>query len=206
MADNPRQAGSGAALSPPRMLHHTAYVTHDAAATVEFYTTVLGMPLVSTVIDDRIPSTGDPYPYIHLFFELGDGSTIAFFESLDLPRPSPVSHPAYDIFNHLALDVGTKEKVDAWAAKLKRHGIDIVGPTDHGIIYSIYFHDPNGIRLELTANVVDHWKEQSAQAHADIADWEAIKKKSRASGDKTLTSRWIGERRARHKRATTTAD
>ncbi len=188
-------------LTRPHMLHHTAYVTHDAAATVEFYTKVLGMDLVSTVIDDAIPSTGDPYPYIHLFFEMDDGSTIAFFESLDLPPPSPVAHPAYNIFNHLALDVGTKENVIAWAERLKKLGVDFIGPTDHGIIYSIYFHDPNGIRLELTANVSMDWKKHGSQAHADIAAWQEIKERSRRTGDKSMVSKWISERRARHKAA-----
>ena len=55
------QAPSPVAAGPrrPRMLHHTAYVTHDAAATIDFYTRVLGMDLVSAVIDDEVPSTGD---------------------------------------------------------------------------------------------------------------------------------------------------
>ena len=48
--------------NPPHMLHHTAYVTHDVAATCDFYTRVLRMKLVSSVIDDAIPSTGDPFP------------------------------------------------------------------------------------------------------------------------------------------------
>ena len=78
----------------PRMLNHVAYVTHDAQATVDFYTGVLGMELVSTVIDDSIPSTGDPFPYFHLFFRMADGSTIAFFESPGLPPAA--AHSASD--------------------------------------------------------------------------------------------------------------
>ena len=190
---------STAALARPRSLHHTAYVTHDSAATVAFYTDVLGMKLVSTVIDDRIPSTGDPYPYIHIFFEMEDGSTIAFFESLGLPPPAPPSHPAYDIFNHLALDVGTKENVDRWIKRLQDKGIDIVGPTDHGIIYSVYFHDPNGLRLELTANVSPTWRDHEEDAKAEMDAWESIKKESRETNNPALVIDWIQKRRARHK-------
>ena len=72
----------------PTMLNHAAYVTHDAQATVQFYTEVMGMELASTIMGDRIPSTGDAFPYFHLFFRMGDGSTMAFFESPGLPPAS----------------------------------------------------------------------------------------------------------------------
>ncbi len=68
-----------------------------------------------------------------------------------LPAPAKWTHPAYDIFNHIALEVSSKSDVDKWHSWLKEDGLDVVGPTDHGIIYSIYFFDPNGVRLEITA-------------------------------------------------------
>lgn len=43
----------------PRMLHHSGFVTHDAAKTVDFYSRGLGMESVSTVMDDRVPSTAE---------------------------------------------------------------------------------------------------------------------------------------------------
>lgn len=183
----------------PLGLHHTAYVTHDVAATVDFYTRVMKMKLVSTVIDDAVPSTGDPFPYIHLFFELGDGSTIAFFESLDLPPAPPVSHPAYDVFNHLALDVGSKEAVEEWAAHLREQGVEITGPTDHNIIYSIYFYDPNNIRLELTATVVPTWKDFPEKADEEVAEWEKLKALSKRDGNNDGLIKFIQQRRAQHK-------
>lgn len=63
----------------PQMLNHVAYITRDTSATVDFYTNLLGMELVAAVMDDSIPSTGDPVPYFHSFFKMGDGSTIALF-------------------------------------------------------------------------------------------------------------------------------
>src|SRR5258705_6355733 len=98
----------------PRMLNHAAYVTHDVAATADFYMRILGMELASTVFDDRIPSTGDPFPYFHIFFRMADGSTIAFFESPGLPPEAPPSHAAYEIFNHLALEVESGERLSQW--------------------------------------------------------------------------------------------
>ena len=181
--------------SPPQMLHHTAYVTHDVTATCDFYTRVLRMTLVSSVIDDAIPSTGDPFPYIHIFFELADGSTIAFFESLDLPPLEPVSHPAYDIFNHLALNAGSVAAVHDWAKHLTAEGVEFIGPVEHGIITSIYFRDPNNLRLELTADVIPEWKQHGTQAMQDVADWQVLKEQSRREGNHDGVIDWIKQRR-----------
>lgn len=181
--------------NPPQMLHHTAYVTHDVAATCDFYTRVLRMKLVSSVIDDAIPSTGDPFPYIHIFFEMGDGSTIAFFESLGLPPLAPVTHPAYDIFNHLALNAGSVEAVQQWAEHLTAEGVEYIGPVEHGIITSIYFRDPNNLRLELTADVIPEWKEHGDKAMQDVADWQALKERSAREGNHDGVIAWIKERR-----------
>lgn len=191
------------AAKRPRALHHTAYVTHDAGATIDFYTRVLGMQLVSAVIDDEVPSTGDPWPYVHLFFELQDGSTLAFFEVLGLPPASPPSHPAYPVFNHLALDVGTAEEVDWWAGQLTSQGVPYIGPVNHGIIYSIYFHDPNGLRLELTANIDATWKDHAKKAAEDMRSWQEAKERSRqAGGDLAAVRNWISARRREHRKTT----
>jgi len=186
-------------MVPPHMLHHVAYVTHDTASTVDFYTRVLHMELISCVIDDAIPSTGDPFPYIHLFFEMADGSTIAFFESLGLPPAAPATHPAYELFNHIALNVGSVEAVDRWAEHLRKEGVEFIGPVDHGIIYSIYLHDPNNVRLELTTDVVPSWKEHEADAEADVAAWIDLKRQVALTGNSELAVEWIKARRARHK-------
>lgn len=177
------------------MLHHAAYVTHDAGATVDFYTRVLRMKLVSSVIDDSIPSTGDPFPYIHLFFELQDGSTIAFFESLDLPPAPPSAHPAYEIFNHLALDAGSVEAVDEWAQHLNAQGVNFIGPVEHGIIYSIYFRDPNGLRIELTADVTTDWKHHGKKATEDVVAWQLLKEQRKRDGGNENVIAWIKQRR-----------
>jgi catechol 2,3-dioxygenase-like lactoylglutathione lyase family enzyme len=168
--------------SVPKMLNHVAYVTHDAAATADFYTHLLGMELASAVMADRLPSTGDPFPYFHLFFRLGDGSTIAFFESPGLPAPAKSSHPAYEIFNHIAFEVESPSAVKAWRDWLVQNGVDVIGPVDHGIIYSIYFHDPNGVRLELTAPLTPDWNQRTEESYRDLAMWEGTKERARREG------------------------
>jgi len=176
--------GTSTKGAPPQMLSHLAYVTPDAEATVDFYTRVMGMEFVLAVMDDKVPSTGEDFPYFHIFFRLGDGSTIAFFEAPGLPaRPKP-THPAYDVFDHLALQVDTPAEVEAWAEKLKGMGIDVLGPVDHKIIYSVYFHDPvNDLRLEITTPLRPDWNDQGPAAQAALADWSEAKRRAAQSGD-----------------------
>ncbi|MAC57080.1 MAG: glyoxalase [Novosphingobium sp.] len=165
------------------MLNHAAWVTHDVEATANFYMNIMGMELASTVIDDTIPSTGDPFPYFHIFFRMKDGSTIAFFEAPGLPMRPAVSHPAYDIFDHIALQAETREEVDQWHQWLTSKGIEVVGPTDHGgLIYSIYFRDPNGLRLEITYPTDPDWNRHSAKGQADLAMWNEGKKRALEAG------------------------
>lgn len=166
----------------PQMLSHVAYVTGDTAATVDFYTRLLGMELVNAVLDDAIPSTGDPVPYFHSFFRMGDGSTIAFFEAPSLPPPAPPSDPAYGVFQHLALQVGSREEVDRWCEWLRSNGVDVLGPVDHKIIYSIYFHDPNGIRLEITTPLDPKWNDMGERARQALEEWEGTKRAAREAG------------------------
>jgi len=169
------------------MLSHVAYVTHDTAATVRFYRELLGMDLVNAVLDDSIPSTGDPVPYFHSFFRMSDGSTVAFFEAPELPPQAPAPHPAYDVFQHLALQVDSREAVDEWRDWLVENGVDVLGPVDHKIIYSIYFHDPNGLRLEITTPLDPRWNDMAEQALASLEEWEEVKAEARRTGRDMVT-------------------
>jgi catechol-2,3-dioxygenase len=135
------------------------------------------------MIDSRIPSTGDPFPHFHLFFMMKDGSTVAFFEAPGLPDAPEVSHPAYDLFNHFAMQVNSMDEVLEWREWLLQNGVEVVGPTDHkGAIYSIYFHDPNGIRLELTAPQKPDWNRHADKGRQALAEWGAVKKKAIEEG------------------------
>ena len=167
----------------PQMLNHLAYVTHDVAATADFYTRIMGMELASTIVDDHVPSTKQDFPYFHIFFRMGDGSTIAFFECVGLPPPAASSHPAYDTFNHCALQVEGPAELRRWLAWLEQNGVEVLGPIDHkGMIESIYFHDPNGIRLELTTPVDRDWNRHTDQGYADLAKWVATKAAAQREG------------------------
>ena len=167
----------------PRMLNHLAYVTHDVAATADFYTRILGMELASTIFDDHVPSTGQDIPYFHIFFRMADGSTIAFFECTDLPPAAASTHPAYDTFNHVALQAESPAEIRRWREWLVSNGIEVLGPIDHkGMIESIYFHDPNGIRLELTTPLDKAWNQHTEQGYADLKLWVETKELARREG------------------------
>lgn len=133
-----------------------------------------------------MPSTGEYCPYTHFFFRLRDGSFIAFFDLGDdtAAAPSP-NTPAW--VNHIALRVDTLQDLENSKARLQAHGVAVIGVTDHHIFKSIYCFDPNGIRLELTAQLAsdEHMERESRSAHARLAEWSARKqqwRKERASG------------------------
>jgi glyoxylase I family protein len=172
----------------PVRLSHLALVTHDAAATTEFYTTVMRMPLATAVMHERVPSTNDDMPYIHIFFTMQDGSTLAFFEAPSLPEAAEPSHPAYGVFQHIALEVASVDEVDEWKSWVESHGVSVVGPVDHTIIYSIYFHDPNGNRLEITTPLVADWNDRPARAGQAMSAWAKTKQAAIDHGDDVVES------------------
>ena len=133
-------------------VHHAAYRCKDAKETVEWYGKVLGMDYTTAFAEDHVPSTGAYDPYMHVFLDAGNGNILAFFE---LPNQRDMGRdentPAW--VQHLAFKVGTEEELLAAKDHIEGLGIEVLGPTHHGIFKSIYFFDPNGHRLELAANV-----------------------------------------------------
>jgi catechol 2,3-dioxygenase-like lactoylglutathione lyase family enzyme len=163
-------------VAPIHGLHHFAYRCRDAEETRHFYEDILGLPLAHVIKADHVPSTGEYCPYVHVFFEMRDGSYIAFFDLGDdtaaLPSPNT---PAW--CNHLALRMNNIHEVREAKKRLEQAGIDVVGVTDHGFVQSIYFFDPNGIRLELTTETLGEGEEDEfkAGAHDALAEWNREK-------------------------------
>ena len=87
-------------------LHHFAWRCRNAEQTRHFHEDLLGLPLVHGTRADHVPSTGEWCPYVHIFFRLGDGSHLAFFDLGDAQAAAPSPHtPAW--VNHLALRVAS---------------------------------------------------------------------------------------------------
>lgn len=157
----------------PRRLNHAAYVTWDTAATVAFYRDVMGMRLISYVTAEEVPSTGEKFPFLHTFFEMTDGSCIAFFEIAGLPKEQ-VDTPVPRWARHIALSVDSEEELMSAMHHLKEHDVEVLGPVDHeGIWTSLYFFDPNGIRLEITYQNRMFTDEDSEIAYREVEAWLA---------------------------------
>lgn len=165
-------------MSAPKIkgLYHYSFPCRDGEETRRFYEDLLGLPLVACMMSDRVPSTGEEKPYAHFFFEMGDGSYIAFFDlgENQMPAPSP-NTPAWVM--HFAVEVDSVAEVEAMAARLSAAGVPVTPVVDHHFIKSIYFFDPNGLRLEVTARVDEpgFLERQAAEAHDILAAWSARK-------------------------------
>ena len=169
-----------------QQLHHYAYKARDAEETRHFYEDILGLPLYHIIQSDYVPSTGEYCPYTHFFFRLQDGSFIAFFDLGDDVKAEPSPNTPLWV-NHIAFRVNTVEELENTKQRLQAHGIEVLGVTDHHIFKSIYFFDPNGIRLELSAQLADaqQMHKDSTVAHQRLKEWTARKeqwRKERAEG------------------------
>lgn len=157
-----------------KKLHHAAFRCKDAGATTHFYTEVLGLKFAHAMGEDYVPSTGQYSPHVHIFFEMEDGSSIAFFECpRDPGNMKDLESP--DWIQHFAFEVDSVETLLKAKADMEAKGIGVVGPTNHDdFILSIYFFDPSGHRLELTTRTCppERLKEFEREAPQVLELWE----------------------------------
>lgn len=163
-----------------KRIHHVAYRCKDAKETVEFYQRTLNMDFMLAFAEDRVPSTKEPDPYMHVFLDAGMGNVLAFFElptrpdmDRDQNTPTWVQHIAFEVDDYETL-LAAKERIGA-------EGVDVIGPVNHGIFQSIYFFDPNGHRLELVANsrTREQIDELRRVAPVMLEEWSRTKKAPR---------------------------
>ncbi|MDH3293619.1 MAG: VOC family protein [Acidimicrobiia bacterium] len=165
-------------------VNHVALVCRDMARTVDFYSNVLGMPLIKTL---EIPGGGQ-----HFFFDCGNGDCVAFFWFPNAPKASPgiagaAAMPgvgditsAHGSMNHLAFDVPA-DTFDAYVEKLKAKGVEVSPVLNHDdsertvaeelhdgvFVRSVYFRDPDGILLEFACWTRVFGPEDALHAPAD---------------------------------------
>ncbi len=153
-------------------LHHSAYRCRDTEETRQFYEDFLGLPLVEALAIGET-KTGRTANVLHTFFQMDDGSCLAFFDVPDVPFDFKDQH---DFDLHIALTVD-EETLHAMLEKGKSLGIHTRGIADHGFVHSIYFRDPNGYVVELAAPVGDSKASASAQAEArkNVDSWQAAR-------------------------------
>jgi catechol 2,3-dioxygenase-like lactoylglutathione lyase family enzyme len=148
-------------------LHHNAYRCRDSEETRGFYEDFLGLRFVSAL---EI-SSGQG---LHSFFEMADGSCLAFFE---VPG-RPFDFKLQDTLDlHIALGV-EPDVFDHMLDKARAEGVEVRGPVDHGFVRSIYMRDPNGYVIELTASTgvqQEIMDPDVSRPHEVLARWQAAK-------------------------------
>jgi len=159
-----------------RKLHHNAYRCRDSEETRRFYEEFLGLPLSGTLWIKETKS-GRKTDTLHTFYRLDDGSYLAFFEAPDMSFDFKTQHD-YDL--HIALEV-EPGVLEPMLAKGKAAGIESRGVIDHGFIHSIYFRDPNGYVIELTAKTPSHAREMDPAvngARARLDEWSPARRRA----------------------------
>ena len=137
--------------NPVCNLHHHAFACRDAEETRQFYEDVLGMPLVAAIQESTHPRSGAQSAYLHLFFEMADGTCLAFFDYPDYFASLEANQlePRDSLVHHIALEVQGYATIELFKQRLAAHGVAL-REIDHGYCRSLYFVDPNGLKLELT--------------------------------------------------------
>lgn len=160
-----------------KRIHHVAYRCRDAKETVQFYQRVLGMDFVLAIAEDQVPSTKAPDPYMHVFLDAGMGNVLAFFELPNSPQMG-FDQNTPDWVQHIAFELDDMDALLAAKQAVEAEGLEVIGPTNHGIFQSIYFRDPNGHRLELVANTCtdEEMAELNRVAPAMLDEWSLTKK------------------------------
>ncbi len=166
----------------PLRMHHHAYTTDDHEKTRHFYEDILGIPLTATYIE-REMLNGEWIELAHTFYTMGDGSALAFFNFADERKQAEWKAKEQQLAVHISflVEPATQDEI---LARIAQAGIESF-KLEHGYCTSLYFQDPNGLRLEFT---VDHpemkaiAREMETTAHKDLRRWNA--------GDRVPNNRW----------------
>jgi len=157
-----------------RKLHHSAYRCRDSEETRRFYEDFLGLRLAGSLAISET-KTGRRTSVLHTFYELDDGSYIAFFEDPETPFDFK---PQRDYDLHIALEVDPSV-LQPMLDKGYEAGLETRGISDHRFLHSIYFRDPNGYVVELAAKMPNHGEAmdpEKNQARAILDQWQAGKR------------------------------
>ena len=176
-------------LERPKNIHHQAFLCRDAEQTRWFYEDIMGFKLVAALDFESSPGSGEPLEYMHLFFEMGNGDHVAFFDI-----PDEVNEEKFNYKNgfdqHIAFEVDTLEELNSWKQYLNKEIGWVSDPIDHGFVHSIYFYDPNGLALEITCRDKKYdqiMEKDGDEAHKNLEQWTErtrSKKESRVGTEK----------------------
>ena len=142
-------------------VHHAAYCTADIKQQIEFFSGVVGMKLVALYWMHGLDGA------MHAFLKLNDKCSLAFVQLADvgdIEAIPGVTHAgnagepvAAGALQHMALNVDSEAELLAMRGRIREHGVQVLGPVDHGFCKSIYLAGPEGLLLEFATseNAID---------------------------------------------------
>ncbi|SRR5882672_1106538 len=161
---------------------HYAFRVADMERTRHFYEDVIGVPLIGCDVVEVDPTDNSPSNYIHTFFELADGSYLAFFQYHNDKYPYFERKPSY--MDHCAVTVRDDETFWATVERVKAENIPYF-LVEHPNCLSAYITEPDGGHFEIArpAPFCADVMEQD-DAHEVLAKWLA------EHGSKQKVVRW----------------
>jgi catechol 2,3-dioxygenase-like lactoylglutathione lyase family enzyme len=167
-------------VAQPTGMHHIAVMAADIKKHIAFFSEVLGCPLVALFDMHGVPGG------LHAFLRLNEDS---YFSVVQLPGVGDIpieigrTHSgtgagicAPGTLQHLAFNVDSVGDLIAMRDRIRSHGVNVIGPIDHGFCQSIYLGGPDQMTLEVattTSNIDPRlWIDPSTVAQAGIVTEE----------------------------------
>jgi len=172
----------------PSGIHHLAFMAGDIKKHIAFFAEVMGCPLVALFDMHGVPGG------LHAFLKMNEHSYFSIVQLPDvdkIPAQLGVTHAgsgalpsAAGTLQHLAFRADTEEDLIGLRDRIRSHGINVIGPIDHGMCKSIYFAGPDHMTLEVATpgNRIDPdlWIDPAVLAKAGIDAAEAARFKAPA--------------------------
>ncbi len=156
-------------------IHHVAYRCANAKKTVLWYKKFMNMDFILAIAENKVPSTKEKDPYMHIFLDAGAGNVLAFFELPNSKPATKVTDPNTPVWcQHIAFKIGTMEEMYETKKKWEDGGLEVVGPTNHGLFMALYTYDPDGNRLELSVDIGTPEERAEGLAKMDKVKWEML--------------------------------
>jgi catechol 2,3-dioxygenase len=123
-----------------RKLGHVVLKVRDARTSRDFYTRTLGLQVAHEDVNGGA-----------VFLSFGrEHHDLALFQLATGAAPDP-TQPG---LHHMAWQLGSFQELQDAYRELKAMGVPIESTIEHNVTRSIYFHDPDGNRVELYCDMV----------------------------------------------------